>query len=422
MINQKSLTAVEHSTFGKHFRKPLYDSYCFSNIPQTVLSLLVPTEKTVLPKDSLEGLEENYDKVVLFLIDGFGWEFFNRYKEKYPFLKRIIDSGVASKLTTQFPSTTSAQVTTIHSGQTVGQHGLYEWFYYEPKVDRIIAPLLFSFAGDKERETLLKAGMSAADIVPTPSIYQQLADKGIPSFSYQSSEYALSPYSKAALVGATMFSYQSLPEALVTLKRDIENQQKGYFFFYFSKIDTMSHSYGPNSEEFEAEVDSFFTTLESVFYQKIKGKAGKTLFLMTADHGHSAVVPENTYFINKEIPEILPMLEKNKKGDYLVPAGSCRDFFLHIKKENLLDAKKLLEEKLSGKAEIHLVSELLEKGFFGPDLSEKFLGRVGNLVILGLYGEAIWWYEEGRFEQTLKGHHGGLTPEESETLLLAINL
>ena len=54
---------------------------------------------------------------------------------------------MVEKLTAQFPSTTAAQITTIHTGQTVGEHGLFEWNYYEPVLDAVIAPLLFSFAG-----------------------------------------------------------------------------------------------------------------------------------------------------------------------------------------------------------------------------------------------------------------------------------
>ena len=47
-----------------------------------------------------------------------------------------------------------------------------------------------------------------------------------------------------------------------------------------------------------------------------------------------------------------------------------------------------------------------------------FCPTSGNLVILPFEGEAVWWYEAGRFEQKFFGHHGGLTPGEMETPLL----
>jgi len=42
---------------------------------------------------------------------------------------------------------------------------------------------------------------------------------------------------------------------------------------------------------------------------------------------------------------------------------------------------------------------------------------VGNLVILSYRYESVWWYEKGKFEQNFYGHHGGLTPQEMETIL-----
>jgi hypothetical protein len=42
---------------------------------------------------------------------------------------------------------------------------------------------------------------------------------------------------------------------------------------------------------------------------------------------------------------------------------------------------------------------------------------VGNLVILPYRYESVWWYEKDKFEMKFRGHHGGLTPQEMETIL-----
>ena len=141
MINNKSIINVNESTFSTEFRKPLYDSYCFSNIPGTIEKLLTGhTDKKKLPDDTTPNKE--YDKVVLFFVDAFGWRFFERFQDQYPTLKRFVDHGIVSKITSQFPSTTAAHVTTIHTGKSVGQSGIFEWYYYEPKLDMMIAPLV----------------------------------------------------------------------------------------------------------------------------------------------------------------------------------------------------------------------------------------------------------------------------------------
>lgn len=113
---------------------------------------------TLLTKIRLAGLQESqielkdafasqkYDAVVLLFVDAFGWRFYERFQDA-PFIKRMEKQGRIEKLTSEFPSTTAAHVTTLHTGLPVGMTGVHEWYYYEPKVDRIIAPLLFSFAG-----------------------------------------------------------------------------------------------------------------------------------------------------------------------------------------------------------------------------------------------------------------------------------
>ena len=56
MLNTSSLHAVNFSTFSQHFLKPLYDSYCFSNLPQTISFLLTGEGQSGLPLDVFGSL------------------------------------------------------------------------------------------------------------------------------------------------------------------------------------------------------------------------------------------------------------------------------------------------------------------------------------------------------------------------------
>src|SRR5207247_4411338 len=175
MLNTASVNAVNGSQFSQRFVKPLYDSYCFSNIPQTIEFLLTGEGESGLPLDVLGNLPRKYDKVILFFVDAFGWRFFERYAEKHEFLKTMLNGGVVSKMTSQFPSTTAAHVTCVHTGLNVGQSGVYEWHYYEPLVDEIISPLLFSYARDRfTKDTLKSTGLSAEVFFPRQTFYKRL--------------------------------------------------------------------------------------------------------------------------------------------------------------------------------------------------------------------------------------------------------
>lgn len=420
MINKDSLRAVEAAQWTERFVKPLYGSYCFAGIPGLVRSLFGGQADSTLPASVLGPLGGEYDNVVLVFADAFGWRFFAPRCETSPLLRRFVNEGVVSKLTSQFPSTTAAHVTAIHTGLPVGQSGVYEWFYYEPLVDALIAPLYFSFAGDHQRETLRGAGVTPEQLFPSHTLYQDLQDLGVASFLFQYQDYALSPYTAVISRGAQLVPYSTLPEALSILLDLLHaRRERGYYVLYFDKIDAICHHYGPDAPQTAAEIDAFLAVMETAFAQHLSHLPGRTLLLLTADHGQVAIDPDRTIYVNQQMPDTTPLLQTSRTGRPLVPAGAPRDMFLHVREDRLDAAEELLRERLAGRADVYRVADLVAQGFFGAgELSPSFLHRVGNLVILPYAGESVWWYEQGRFEQHYRGHHGGLTRDEMETLLL----
>ena len=87
MLNTNSINVVNAAKFSQGFTRPLYDSYCFSNIPETIMYLLTGEGRSALPQDALASLPQRYNKVILFFVDAFGWRFFERYANKYALLK-----------------------------------------------------------------------------------------------------------------------------------------------------------------------------------------------------------------------------------------------------------------------------------------------------------------------------------------------
>ncbi|HEX9373769.1 MAG TPA: alkaline phosphatase family protein [Roseiflexaceae bacterium] len=422
MINAQSLQAVESAQISPQFVRPLYDAYGFAQIPQTIRYCLAASEQRGIPFGPRDDLYQRYDTVILLLVDALGWRFFEQYGDSAPFLRRFAGDGLVCKLTSQFPSTTAAHITTIHTGLPVGQSGVYEWFYYEPQLDALIAPLLFSFARDSKRNTLARAGVPAEALYPSQTLYQDLGRHGVDSFIVQHQAYAFSPYTKVVTSGARIVPYRTLPEALVNLDQLLDRQRgKAYYFLYVDSVDALCHTYGPESPQVAAEIEVLLAALEIVLHNRLARRSGRALLLLTADHGQVAIDPATTIYLNQRFPQLLPYLKTGRDGRPLAPAGSCRDMFLHVGDERLDEAHAFLRQALDGRAEIYRVQELIVQGFFGPgNLSAEFLGRVGNLAILPYAGESVWWYEKDVFEQKFYGAHGGLTNAEMETLLLAL--
>ena len=390
------------------FIKPRYDSGGFAGIPNRI-------------KDAFAS--KQYDAVILLFVDAFGWRFYERFQDA-AFIKRIAKHGKIEKLTSQFPSTTAAHVTTLHTGLPVGVTGVHEWFYYEPKVDRIIAPLLFSVAGTKGRDTLSVKNVKAAELYPKGIFYPELKKMGVDSFNFGLRDYTPSTYGNVIMAGSEMRSFKTLSEAFINMGMLLEVQKHPtYIQLYFDKIDSIAHEYGPNGAQTEAEIETFLLMMEHYFERTFKGKK-RILFMMTADHGMCEVDPKTTVFLNTNpnFEGFQRFLKKNRRGHLLVPAGSPRDMFLYIKDDMLDEAQSFLARRLEGKADVVKTDALIADGYFGSEISSRFRERVANLVILSYRYESVWWYEKDKYDQKYYGHHGGLTPQEMETILYSYEI
>lgn len=417
MLNTASIDAVANAAWRAPFIRPLYDSYCFSNLPALVQHALTGEGDMPMPADVLGSLPQRHEAVVLFFVDGLGWRFIEPRLERYPFLQHVMKEGVVSKLTSMFPSTTSAHTTTIHTGLPPAQSGVYEWHQYNEHLDRIITPLMFAYPRDKSRDKLLNEGLKTSDVFPVRTIYQNLARAGVKSHIVITRDLAKSAPTRALSDRAAILSYKTFPEALVNLAQQLRRRtHPTYYFVYCSNVDTVCHDYGPGSPQVDAEIDALFMLLERVLLPAARDT--NALLLMTADHGQIEVDPKTTVYLNHVVPNFKRYLAVNRLGELLVPAGSPRDFFLHIRPDLLDEAQVAIERAVAGKALVVQTRVLIDAGFFGPQPAETFLKRVGNLVVLPFKGESVFYYERDVFENHFYGHHGGPTREEMEIPLL----
>ncbi|RIK23453.1 MAG: phosphodiesterase [Chloroflexi bacterium] len=403
---------------NESFIAPRFDGYNFSNLPATIQYWLTGQGAPALAPQVLGEFNAQYDVVILFFIDSFGWEFFQRRAGDAAFLKLLEKNGRVSKITSQFPSTTAAHVTCIHTGLPVGQSGVYEWQYYEPKLDAVITPLLYSYAGTMQRDQLKNADIKPEELYPSVTLYNALAAAGVKSFSFGSRDYTPSTFSNVTMRGAELRAFATLTEALVNLAQQAERADSPtYLFFYYGAIDAMCHHYGPASRQAQAELDMFLYAMDKWFLPNLRAGGKRVLFALTADHGHMAVAPENTFYLNLDAraSELLPMLRADARGQILPPAGSPRDVFLYVRPEYLDAAHALLQNALAGFADVVKTDALLNAGYFGAmPVCAELLGRLGNLTLLPYENNCVWWFDAEKFSQRFYGHHGGLTPTEME--------
>jgi hypothetical protein len=348
----------------------------FADVPALVERLLAGGER---------------ERVGVVLLDAFGRRFRERHAD-HPFLRRL----AVTELATQFPPTTTAHVTTMHTGRPVGAHGLYEWNVYEPSLDAVVIPLRHSRAGGGALP------IDSATFLDGDTLYQRLP---VPSTVLHPASFSPSAYDRAFAAGARLQPFRTIADGVAGLFDALATG--GYAYLYWDRIDLMGHLHGPASREFDAAAVAALDALEAGL-RTIPG----ALLLVTADHGQVAVDPARVDYLDELWPDLLTLLAHR-------PAGSSRDVFLHTRPGAARTVADGLAERLD--ADVRLVEDMVAAGLFG-EAGPRLRERLADVCVLPADGRTAWLRPYAGTPQSFRGHHGGLHPDEVETWVGAIEL
>ncbi|HMD79329.1 MAG TPA: alkaline phosphatase family protein, partial [Nitrososphaerales archaeon] len=291
---------------------------------------------------------------------------------------------------------------------------------YMRELGEVVVSLWFSRIGDRRRDTL-EGELSPRALFDGTTVFQRLRDKGVGCTTLANRFIANSAYSRVSRRGAEVVPYGSASDMTVSLRRLVERARgRNYFYVYWSMVDNIEHTYGPNTDEAEVEASIISHALEEGFLSKLgKDAAKRTLVLVTADHGQILSPPDEMIYTNR-FRKLVAAFERNSSGKLIPPWGAPRDTYMQVS-EPLLDATQdYLAKKLVGKATVLKTEEALADGLFGLNrASAKFRRRVGNLMILPNGTRTVWYRYENEEPTDHRGHHGGLTKDEMTIPLAA---
>jgi hypothetical protein len=336
------------------------------------------------------------ERVILILLDAFGLEFLERHRD-HPLIQRLD----VAPLTSQFPSTTTAHVSSVHFGMPVHEHGLYEWNILEPALGEIICPLRFNATGAEEEGTLV-GRLEPSVLAPGPTFYESLA---VPCLVAQPFRLA-GTFSAVATRGAGPVGFRRLGQGVRALGKAFAapGSDHRYALVYWDLIDRAGHDHGPGSPEFavacQRSLDELWDAMEAL--------RGVTV-LFTADHGQIDVGPDRVDYLDDLWPELPTLLSQPR------PAGSSRDVFLHVDAEHVVTVIHELSARLEGRAEVRHAGELFDR--IGPRLK----ARLGDVVVLPVAGRQAWLRSAAANEQRFRGQHGGLHEAETSTYLARLS-
>lgn len=386
------------------------------------LGYLVPPDKS----KTLLSLQETITKelrggadVVTVLIDGLGYDSVCKLaKQNTPVVSWAKNHGRIEPTSAQWPSTTAAQITSLHSAQPIEQHGVLEWIVYEPKLEKLISPLPFNFAGEDQWGTLIQAGMKPTEVFPDKSFYGALKEGGVSKCrTALPAAFAHSHFNSIFSNAVDILPYGDFSTGCEEVAKAIlKSNAPSYSLLYIDDMDKISHKYTKDSPEFAKRIQEIFKAIEENLVKELAGSNRPCIVHITSDHGHVTVDPRKTFYINHIIPNVDDYLQRTSHGEVIPCSGSSRSLFLHAKSEKRDALIAVLQEKLEGHALVAPLEELFQMGFFDKSrCSDRFWKRVGNIVVLPFPGKTVYYHIPGKFEIKKNSLHGGASPEEMTT-------
>jgi hypothetical protein len=401
---------------ARGFVMPDYDGGGLLNLPATVLDVLGARDAGDAPPLSQldPKLREGVRQVVVILADGLGWWQLEMFCDRgdTPFLAELRerarkrDRAQIIEATTVFPSTTAAAITTMNTARTPLEHGNIAYFLWLEEFAQVTAMLRWGPAIVRRGSYFDDPAVDPLRYVLVPSIHKRLRERGTASYVIEPEIFRSEAMTRMHATEANFVGYVVPSTMGVRLRALLDAPRPSYVYAYWSGIDTVSHLYGPRSDE--AAIEAAILDI-SLRYALAGRSAGDTLILLTADHGHATTDPDKMLDIVGD--EELRALLRNP------PAGEPRLVFLHTDRPK--EVRAHVERKWPGQITLLDRDELIDAGLFGrgdPMVARRRIGEVVVLLDRDLSASIV-----KVAGQTIRhrGSHGGLTADEMRIPVLA---
>ncbi len=319
--------------------------------------------------------------VVLFVVDGLGWELIERHRDAMP----TVSTLVGGSITTVVPSTTTTALTSLTTGLAPADHGIVGY--------RL-------FVGG-EVMNVLRWSMSSDRRPPDPADLQpRLAFNGEPIPVVTRAEFAATGFTSVHLRGARFCGWHS-PSSIGVHCRQLLSEGERFVYAYYGNADIVFHMHGLSDDFLIGEL-AFVDGLVSGLLDAIPSSSA---LVLSADHGHV----EFERWI-----EITPL-------ESLVAAqsGEARFRYLHARRGAESELLAAATELYSSQAWVFSRESLVDEGWLGPrGVSPDVRKRIGDVILAAR--EPVGFVDPANAgEQRLLSGHGSLTPAEMLVPLLA---
>lgn len=346
--------------------------------------------------------------IIFFILDGFGMNLLNKFASSTKFL----NMNLISPITSVFPSTTSAAITSLISGKTPWEHGAIGWTLYFKEFAKNIDYLPNWDSITYKTQNAKK--YNVIDYVGADNIFNKISDTNpdVQQFYLTHKELSQCPNIIRNSGTAKIIPYSDHKHLFKKIYELVSKKNSGrkLIFVYSSSPDTVEHHHGVYSDEVEdfvRETDSALKTLSS----QLAGT--DTTILITADHGLIDI--DKYYYVNEDEKlfdsMIMPTFPEPRFISFFVKKHKMKQFEEAFQKYEdkflLFDREEFLETKLLGEGKMH------------PKIDD-FIGDYVAIAISDSVMKSIYM-QNGKWKKEFKAHHSGLTEDEMLVPLIKID-
>ena len=366
---------------------PDYGDACLSNL---VPALMRPPGQRPpwLPRPAAEARQ-----VVLFVLDGLGWEQLRAHRADAPALAGLEGGPITSVV----PTTTATALTSITFGKPPAAHGMVGYRLRVPGTegDQVLNALRWTTASGDARER-----------VDAASFLEGQPFGGVPVPVVSRSSFTGTGFTGAHLRGTEAAGWHLPSSIAVEVARHL-GAGSSFVYAYYEGVDTMAHATGLGVH-YAAELRAADRLVADVAAALPPGAA----LVVTADHGQVAV-GDRARFLDEEALEAVALL-----------SGEARFRWLHARPGATDDLLAAMTERYGDEAWVRTVDQLDDEAWFGGPLDARARSRLGDVAVVphapvGYLDPADAKRPAERTDRALVCRHGSLTPEEMWVPLLA---
>jgi len=323
---------------------------------------------------------------LLILVDGLGYDWLTSYG-KGSFLAR----NIKARLTSVFPATTAAALTSIYTGVAPQQHGLTGWYVYLKELG-----VTSTIIRNKPRFGGSGFGDNMRAIMGASSLASRLKAQCHTITAHADSEYTM-----ATNDGADLHSYSNIGGFFRQVNAVAKlNSSRKFIHAYWPSLDGMMHGYGVES----AKVRSHFREIDEQI-EMLVHKLRDINVIVTADHGLISV-PKQRMVWMEDHPILNDCLSMPLSGDSR--AAYC---FVHPAKAKEFEAYVM--QRLFKSCQLFRSEDLLARGWFGMHKpSRRLKDRIGDYVLVMKDDYAIRDVLPVEEKPSMIGCHGGVSSQE----------